>query len=275
MSLSIYKKKVNDLIDIYVDKINDGKMREMIRYSLEGGKRLRSIICLYIFDNYSQCNDEIVIAVELLHNASLILDDLPCMDNDDYRRNRLSFHKKFGVMNAYLVSNYLFCEFNKIIGNLNNENLLKYVFEKLNLILVGQYYDLFPDTNTQNDLDKKIYNNNLKTTPFFVLSFFIPLYLCDCNISKYDIEKMAISFSTAFQIYDDFLDEKQDIESGNFSHIKYLGREYSYTLYLDNLKIFRESIKHLKIKGDLFEEIINYLNTKLRPYLNDIQSKEA
>ena len=126
---------------------------------------------MYIFDNYGKSNDNIVIAIELLHSASLILDDLPCMDNDDFRRNRLSFHKKFGVVNAYLLSNFLFCEFNRIIKDIKDDYLLKYVFKKLNLIIIGQYYDLNPGLTNQSFTEDKIKNNNLKTTPFLYYHF--------------------------------------------------------------------------------------------------------
>ena len=64
------------------------------------------------------------------------------MDNDDYRRNRLSFHKKYGVKNAYLVSNYLFTTFNKFVLNLKDSIIIDYVFDNLVNIVKGQYYDL-------------------------------------------------------------------------------------------------------------------------------------
>ena len=271
MVLHEYKEKVDKIISKYVNKNSDKKMREMLTYSLDGGKRLRSIICLYIFDNYGKDNDNIVIAIELLHSASLILDDLPCMDNDEYRRNRLSFHKKFGVVNAYLLSNFLFCEFNRIIKDIKDDYLLKYVFKKLNLIIIGQYYDLNPGLTNQSSTEDRIKKNNLKTTPFFVLSFFIPLFLCDKNIDEKIINETAISFSTAFQIYDDFLDIEQDSKTGNFNHINVLGKKMSYDLYLKNLDNFKNNIYALNLKIELFEEIIKYLNKKLEKYHNELQ----
>jgi geranylgeranyl diphosphate synthase, type II len=275
MVLNEYKDKVNVIIQNYIDQNKDDNVREMLKYSLEGGKRLRSIIALYIFDNYKQKCDSVVVAIELLHSASLILDDLPCMDNDAYRRNKLSFHKKFGVKNAYLLSNYLFCEFNRIIKDLDNDYILTYVFKKLNLIILGQYYDLNPNKNTNLSLEDKIKNNNLKTTPFFVLSFFIPLFLCNKNVDESLVEEISILFSTSFQIYDDFLDIEQDKKTGNFNHIIMLGEKTSYDLYIKNLDAFKKNIIKLNLKIELFTHIINYLNNKLEHHNNGLQYYKA
>ena len=271
MVLSEYKEKVNNIINNYINKNNDEKMRTMLKYSLDGGKRLRSVICLYIFHNFGKSNDDVVIAIELLHSASLILDDLPCMDNDNYRRDKLSFHRKFGIKKAYLFSNYLFTEFNRIIKDLKDDFLLKYVFKKLNLIILGQYYDLNPQITSNSSLDEKIKNNNLKTTPFFVLAFFIPLFICNKNIDEQIVYNTAVSFSTSFQIYDDFLDVEQDKKTGCFNHINALGRKTSYELYLKNLKNFRENINTLNLKIELFDDIIKYLNKKLQNNHNELQ----
>jgi len=270
MVLFDYKKRVDKLIDNYCLSIDNVELREMIKYTLSGGKRLRSIICLYLFDIFSINNDRIVVGIELLHNASLILDDLPCMDNDDYRRNKLSFHKKYSVRNAYLVTNYLLTEFNKSIRDIKCIKMFEYVLNKVKLITLGQYYDLYPNINNNDSIEKKIYNNNLKTTPFFILSFVIPIYMSEKEYKIKDIETVAIYFSTAFQIYDDFIDEKQDIKTNNFNHIKLLGRKGSYELYKNNLNNFNININSFNIDTLLFREIINYLNENLSNYVNDL-----
>lgn len=270
MVLHEYKEKVDKIISKYVNKNSDKKMREMLTYSLDGGKRLRSIICLYIFDNYGKANDNIVIAIELLHSASLILDDLPCMDNDDYRRNKLTFHKKYGVKNAYLVANYLFTTFNKFILSLNNEKIINYVFDNLILIVKGQYYDLGFERNKILDKDKIIFNNNLKTAPFFVLCFTIPFLLNNNFDIIRDIEECGYFFSNAFQIYDDFIDYEQDLINKTFNHINFLGKVKTYELYNKNLENFNSlCVKH-KIDYILFDEIIKYLNDNLFDYINGL-----
>lgn len=84
---------------------------EAMRYSLlAGGKRLRPV---FVFDFCSMCGGDwqatapFAAAIEMVHTYSLIHDDLPCMDNDDYRRGRLTNHKVYGEANAILAGDAL------------------------------------------------------------------------------------------------------------------------------------------------------------------------
>lgn len=84
---------------------------EAMRYSLlAGGKRLRPV---FVFDFCRMCGGDwkkavpFAAAVEMVHTYSLIHDDLPCMDNDDYRRGRLTNHKVYGEANAVLAGDAL------------------------------------------------------------------------------------------------------------------------------------------------------------------------
>ncbi len=87
------------------------KLFEAMRYSLlAGGKRLRPV---FVFDFCRMCGDDwekaapFAAAVEMIHTYSLIHDDLPCMDNDDYRRGRLTNHKVYGEAAAVLAGDAL------------------------------------------------------------------------------------------------------------------------------------------------------------------------
>ena len=268
MYLEKYKLKVDNLLNDYLFSIKDEELKDMLKYSIDGGKRLRSIICLFLFDKFGIKNNDIVIGIEFLHCASLILDDLPCMDNDDIRRNRLTFHKKYGIKKAYIVANYLFTEFNKFVLMLGDNRIKNYIFDNLILIVKGQYYDLgFGNNNNLSD-DKIIYNNNLKTYPFFVLSFIIPFFLINKFEVREDVEYLALSFSTAFQIYDDFIDYDEDVKNNNFNHIKIIGKKNTYEMYKNNIIKFKELCSMYKINSDLFDEIIYYLNDNLHLYLH-------
>jgi len=90
---------------------HDG-MREAISYSLlSGGKRLRPILCLWTHDLVGGSRRDVALdaacAIECVHTYSLIHDDLPCMDDDDFRRGRPSSHKKFGEATAVLAGDAL------------------------------------------------------------------------------------------------------------------------------------------------------------------------
>lgn len=100
----------------YTDKLTTTPeiLAESMKYSLlSGGKRVRPVLALATADVLGLEQAEILpfaLALEMIHTYSLVHDDLPAMDNDDYRRGRLSNHKKFGEANAVLAGDALLNE---------------------------------------------------------------------------------------------------------------------------------------------------------------------
>ena len=88
-----------------------GRMAEAVNYSMRaGGKRLRPVFmrdAYQILGGEGEIIEPFMAALEMVHTHSLIHDDLPCMDDDDYRRGRLSCHKKFSQANALLAGDAL------------------------------------------------------------------------------------------------------------------------------------------------------------------------
>jgi len=154
------------------------EIQDRVKYVLQNGKRLRPILCL-IFSNvdntisneihYNEINNynlktntdiiyTVAICIELLHALSLVLDDLPEMDNDLMRRNKPAFHIKYGTEYTNFFLYYMFNTIGLLIDNcmpvhINNDiylsllihcfNDIKYLFqENLNLLIDGQYDDL-------------------------------------------------------------------------------------------------------------------------------------
>jgi len=154
------------------------EIQDRVKYVLQNGKRLRPILCL-IFSNvdntisneihYNEINNynlktntdiiyTVAICIELLHALSLVLDDLPEMDNDLMRRNKPAFHIKYGTEYTNFFLYYMFNKIGLLIDNcmpvhINNDiylsllihcfNDIKYLFqENLNLLIDGQYDDL-------------------------------------------------------------------------------------------------------------------------------------
>jgi len=106
-------EKLQPIIDKHLDKNLSGSdiLSKSIRYStINGGKRIRPILCVAGFNTVggkSKIILQIASAIELVHTFSLIHDDLPCMDNDDYRRGKLTNHKVFGEDIALLAGDAL------------------------------------------------------------------------------------------------------------------------------------------------------------------------
>lgn len=101
--------------EFYQSKEVSADLTETILYSVEaGGKRIRPLLLLELLEGFglelTPAHFQVAAALEMIHTGSLIHDDLPAMDNDDYRRGRLTSHKKFGEDMAILAGDSLFLD---------------------------------------------------------------------------------------------------------------------------------------------------------------------
>lgn len=106
------RDRINEALDTCFNQAcEQGELLEAMRYSLlAGGKRIRPVLVLKFCELCGGSWEDALSAacgIEMLHTYSLIHDDLPCMDNDDYRRGRLTCHKVFGETNAVLAGDAL------------------------------------------------------------------------------------------------------------------------------------------------------------------------
>ena len=107
-------EEYKNAVDGYLYSIlnnKDGKIYDAMRYSLfAGGKRIRPVLALACCDALEgEKNDALILgsAIEMIHTYSLIHDDLPCMDNDDFRRGKPTCHKAFDEATAVLAGDAL------------------------------------------------------------------------------------------------------------------------------------------------------------------------
>jgi geranylgeranyl diphosphate synthase, type II len=215
---SIIEKK----LDFYLDKSNTypPKIHEAMRYSvLNGGKRLRAILVL--LGNNSLGGKEsnaypACAAVEFVHAYSLIHDDLPSLDNDDYRRGKLTSHKKFGEAIAILAGDALLTKGFEVLGNISDSlKLKKIIIEFSNAIgskgmIGGQIMDLecenkkFTSQKTKEIL-KYIHKN--KTAALIQTSLVMGGILGNASNKKIKIlREYGLYLGLLFQITDDILD---------------------------------------------------------------------
>ena len=272
--IKAYQSKINTIIGVYLETISDKELKERLEYSLQGGKRLRSMIVYELSKSFEidfETTNLLILIVEFLHSASLILDDLPSMDNDNMRRNKLTLHKKYGTKAAYITANYLFSEAISLAWKLNTKHSIKivnYINNQNKKATVGQYYDLFRTNFKLENETQKVYYSNLKTVPFFTVSFTLPYllynYCNDTDIVYY--ENLAKYFSYAFQIVDDFEDEEKDKQKKLNNHILFLGKNNAYQLYKECLSKFKNTLTLLKINSIFFEELIKLLEDKMSIY---------
>lgn len=130
-----------------------GGLYECAAYSLEGGKRLRPLLTLAIVKTYNGSIDQALqpaCALELIHTYSLIHDDLPCMDDDDMRRNKPTLHKAYSESLAVLTGDFLLTFAFEILNqsatlSLEQKNALTLILAKKSGIqgmIGGQFLDI-------------------------------------------------------------------------------------------------------------------------------------
>ena len=208
----------------------NSRVTEAIHYSvMNGGKRIRPQIILLLCEMLeveitSDNVDLIAAAGELIHCYSLIHDDLPAMDDDDYRRGQLSCHKQFDEATAILAGDAIQPLSLEVLTSLEDPNLeAKTKLEIINLfaracgpegMVEGQNRDILAENKvlTEEELDELHYLKTGKLIEACVLC----VCLMKKNIDKDLIEKLKTfsnKFGLAFQIRDDILDEIGDEET--------------------------------------------------------------
>tara|TARA_Y100000768_G_scaffold227629_1_gene171858 strand:+ start:718 stop:1545 length:828 start_codon:yes stop_codon:yes gene_type:complete len=203
----------NKDLDIFLNKYKvNNKLFKVMCYSLKnGGKRLRPIIIKEVSKSLNLKKSQYInsmIAIELVHSYSLIHDDLPCMDDDDYRRGRLSTHKKFDEAQAILAGNSLLTMAFNLLSQEANPllvNLLSQLsgFEGL---AGGQSLDI--DITKKNVSHKMIDEiHELKTAKLFEFCTSAPFIINNENSKKINASRRyGKIIGQIFQIIDDIHD---------------------------------------------------------------------
>ena len=284
--------KNSEEVDSFIKKNlprNEGlnkKLIQAIKYSILGsGKKIRSFLVIEVGKVISDINnltfnkkkkDELIViasAIEAIHTYSLIHDDLPAMDNSDYRRGKKSTHKKFDEATAILAGDALQSWGFELISNPRNfkhrDKISQLVFELSKAIgfcgmVGGQQGDI---DFTHNDLseDNILWIQQKKTGSLLeccaTLSSIIS-YAKDDQIIK--LQNFARNLGLAFQIKDDLLDlnsnskelgkpvhQDQSNETPNF--VNYYGEEKSIQKMNDSLE---KSIESLNIFGNHAKNLV-------------------
>jgi len=189
---------------------------EIMYYSLDRGKRIRPILAIasYEANGGKDINEIISIAcgLELIHTYSLIHDDLPAMDNDDYRRGKESAHKKFGEAIAVLSGDGLFAYAFELFAQSENHlpqriRIVREVSEAVGPkgVVYGQVLDIQEHKNFNPKSLRQIHLN--KTAKFIALSIKVGAIMAEAPEDRIRIlEKAGLYLGILFQYTDDILD---------------------------------------------------------------------
>lgn len=227
IKLKEYQEIVNKELEKYIkDKDCYEKiLNESVEYSLmAGGKRLRPILVLDTYKLFKDDYENVIpyaIALEMIHNFSLIHDDLPEIDNDDFRHGIPTNHKKFNHATALLAGDALFNQAYIVLSeDLKKEPVQELLVRKIrsfnefskavDRMIAGEYLDTeLENKQIEKELLKYIHEN--KTGALLKLSVRMGAILA--GASEEDLEKLscfADKIGLAFQIKDDILSEEGD-----------------------------------------------------------------
>ena len=235
---------------------------------LNGGKRLRPFL---LFATLELLNEDIkkgvksAIALEMIHSYSLVHDDLPALDNDDYRRGKLTTHKVFGEAEGILIGDSLLTYAFYVLSQKNLEllsskqivNIISKTSEYagINGMIGGQMIDIESE-NKKIDLETLKYIHSHKTGKLIKLPIEIACIIANVEKDKREVlEEYADLIGLAFQVKDDILDVEgtfedlgkpvgSDVDLHKATYPSILGMEESKKILNDTVEKAKEIIKN-------------------------------
>lgn len=292
IDLKAFQKEIAQKTDSMLRKVLPSEdtypvsIHKLMRYSsFAGGKRIRP--CL-LMASYQACNgnstntiDEenalrVAAAFEMLHTFSLIHDDLPCMDDDDFRRGKPTAHKAFSEALAVLGGDALCIAAFEVMASTGRVDIISEVAKALgtNGMLGGQVIDIESE-GKQVSREIVEYIHRKKTAALIRASVSVGALLADApteTVAK--LSSFGERIGLAFQVVDDILDEEStteqlgkdagsDRERGKATYPVVYGMEKSKSYAKDLIEKAWIDIEFLGKKGSVLRELARYIITRI------------
>ncbi|MFA9414491.1 MULTISPECIES: polyprenyl synthetase family protein [unclassified Streptococcus] len=262
------------------------RLNEAIYYSIDsGGKRLRPVLLLQLLEGFgvllTDAHYQVAAGLEMIHTGSLIHDDLPAMDNDDYRRGRLTNHKQFDEATAILAGDSLFLDPFGLIARADlpaqvRLNLIAELSEAVGTygMVGGQMLDMMGEGRQLTVTELKTIHAN-KTGKLLAFPFLAAGIIAELDsLSIADLRLAGELVGLAFQVRDDILDvtasfeelgktPQKDLSAQKSTYPRLLGLNESYDLLNDCLdqalaifqKLERDEDVDLRKVRDMIERL--------------------
>lgn len=283
MKMNDYIELVNKKLEEFMPVLYPEDIFKSMKYTvLLPGKRLRPVMCLEscrMFGGNIEDAIPTACAIEMLHAQTLIHDDLPCMDNDDFRRGKPTNHKVFGEANAVLAGDALLTFAPQTIlknsKNLGCEKLIKIMEEYFHAagaygVIAGQVVDIESEKNYPENAQETLeYIHTHKTADLFKLALRAGAIIADASDKEIEaITEFGQNMGVAFQIADDILDETstfeemgktlgKDKEAGKLTYTNLYGIEKSREDLNKLINRCFEILEQNNLKSEIFEQILN------------------
>ena len=278
------KQAINNF---YAQSSVSDSLIEAILYSVQaGGKRIRPLILLELVEAFGQelqqAHFQVAAALELVHTGSLIHDDLPAMDDDEYRRGRLTNHKKFGEAMAILAGDSLFLDPFGLIAMADLPSQVKVaLISELSLaagsfgMVAGQVLDMQGEGQVISLEDLKTIHANktgkLLTYPFVAAGLIVQ---AEQSVQE-KLRRIGELLGLAFQVRDDILDvtasfeelgktPQKDLATAKSTYPAFLGIDGAKNFFNQTLDEALEILKALEEKTEFSGEEIQKIVESLR-----------
>jgi len=273
--------EVNEcLVSIFERELQQYQLKDLVesmKYTLMGdGKRMRPLLTIAVYEMFNANYHDVIApacTVELIHTSSLMLDDLPCMDNAVFRRGRKANHTQFSESTTILASAALFSTSFKLLSEIPDIHINELIGDTASAIgggglIKGQFMDLasFSEVRTTAELDEMYY---LKTGVLFELSAKIGSMVAKADKKTMtEITSIGRDIGCAYQIRDDIIDSLQstrqsgkdmnlDVRNQKPTYVSILGIEKAQKVYEDILGGIMRRSQKLHNPASLVEFIEN------------------
>ncbi len=276
-SIEKYLKQKRVAIESALDKLLHSPRKyppiihQAMRYAVFGkGKRLRPVLLIAAAEACGGKASDVLpaaCAIEMIHSYSLIHDDLPAIDDDDYRRGKLSCHKKFGEAMAILAGDALLTRAFEVLSRMRfpkdgalQAKVIARITQAIGTegMLGGQVEDIqFPGSRTQAQTKKRLaYIHSHKTGALISVALKVGAILAGASRGELKaLDKYGRNFGLAFQITDDMLDKKEKKE---LTYPRIYGLKGSRERVKSLVKDAKLQLKIFGKKGEILKELIDY-----------------
>ena len=273
--------------DFYQSKEVSADLTETILYSIEaGGKRIRPLLLLELLEGFglelTPAHFQVAAALEMIHTGSLIHDDLPAMDNDDYRRGRLTSHKKFGEDMAILAGDSLFLDPYGLVAMSELPSQVKVdLIAELSLaagsfgMVAGQVLDM-PGEGRKLTMDQLQIIHANKTGKLLAYPFVAAGIIAQTGQSVLrKLRQAGELLGLAFQVRDDILDvtasfdqigktPQKDLAAEKSTYPALLGLDGARDFFDETLEQAKSLLEQLEKESDFSAEEIQKIIESLR-----------
>ena len=275
----------NAYSDTILSGVADSNVKDAMRYALEaGGKRLRPYL-VFAMSNQTLQNENMLnlaYALEMVHTYSLVHDDLPAMDNDDYRRGQLTTHKRFDEATAILAGDALLTQAFYIISTLalKHEDLVRAIHilsmsSGANGMILGQVLDIQNDTKYTNQIEDLYRLYEYKTGCLFSAALRLGNLLNQKHENENQLDRIGKKLGIVFQIQDDYLERtstfdvigksnQSDLDNHKKTVIEFLGIDATKLKINELYAELNRDIMLLNETYPLLMDIVHWMKDRIK-----------